>query len=142
MIRRLIEADYVHVENPSGDKIKFWLMESRTPRMLVELAQRYREETEGLLSSRPLLANAIAGDKSSVEDGLEKEQKLERDADRRYWEPLFKELEGLRHLGYEPEEEVYEKMVNSKGVTGSCQYNDFDTLFWQKILIPVFARMA
>ena len=106
MIRRLIEADYVNVENPSIDKIKFWLTESRTPRMLVELAQRYRRQVEELLAMRPLLANACSGDMVSVEDALENEQKLERDADRRYWMPLFQELEELRHQGYNAEDEV------------------------------------
>lgn len=106
MIRRLIEADYVNIENPSSNKIKFWLMESRTSHMLVELAQRYRGQAEELISSRALLANACSGDISSVEDSLENEQKLERDADRRYWMPLFQELEELRHLGYDSEEDV------------------------------------
>jgi hypothetical protein len=106
MIRRLIEADYVNVENPSSDKIEFWLTESRTPRMLVELAQRYRRQAEELLALRPLLANACSGDMASVEDALENEQKLERDADRQYWMPLFQELEELRHQGYNTEEEV------------------------------------
>jgi hypothetical protein len=74
--------------------------------MLVELAQRYRRQAEELLALRPLLANACSGDMASVEDALENEQKLERDADRRYWMPLFQELEELRHQGYNAEEEV------------------------------------
>lgn len=106
MIRRLIEADYVNDDNPSDDKVRFWLMESRTPPMLVELAQRYREQAESLIPSRPLLANATRGDESSIEADLEKEQKLEREADRRYWKPLFQELEQLRRLGYDSEEDV------------------------------------
>lgn len=106
MIRRLIEADYVSTENPSSDKLRFWLMESRTPRMLLELSQRYREQTEGLISSRPLLTIICRGDESAIEDELETEQKLERDADRRYWIPLFQELEELRHQDYNSEEEV------------------------------------
>lgn len=106
MIRRLIEADYVNVENPSSDKIKFWLMESRTPHMLVELAQNYRKQAEELLSSRTLLTNACSGDIYSIEESLEYEQKLEREADRQYWMPLFQELEELRHQDYNSEEEV------------------------------------
>ncbi len=106
MIRRLIEANYVNAENPSDEQIEFWLMESRTPRMLVELAQRYREQAESLIPSRPLLANACTGEESSVENDLEEEQKLEREADRRYWKLLFQELEELRGLGYDSEEDV------------------------------------
>jgi hypothetical protein len=59
-----------------------------------------------MLSARPLLADACSGRASSVEDGLEKEQKLERDADRQYWLPLFNELEALRHQKHESEEAV------------------------------------
>jgi len=106
MIRRLLEADYVSDDNPSNDKVRFWLMESRTPRMLVELAQRYRAEAESLIPSRPLLASACRGDESSVEADLEEEQKVEREADRRYWKPLFEELEELRRRGYGSEEDV------------------------------------
>ena len=106
MIRRLIEADYVKEDDPSDDKVKFWLMESRTPRMLVELAQRYQAEAESLIPSRALLANALKGDESSTEDELEEERKTEREADRRYWKPLFEELEELRHRGYDSEARV------------------------------------
>ncbi len=106
MIRRLVEADYVSVPAPSQEKIRFWLSESRTPRMLIELAQRYRTETESMTLSRPLLAHAQSGDETSIEDGLEHEQKSERIADRQYWLPLFQELEELRRLGYDSEEDV------------------------------------
>jgi hypothetical protein len=106
MIRRLVEADYVNVENPSDEKVRFWLMESRTPRMLVELAQQYKEQTESLMALRPLLAAAFTGDEFALEDALDKEQKLEREADRQYWKPLFQELEELRRSGYDSEEEV------------------------------------
>lgn len=106
MIRRLLEADYVNVDKPSNEKVRFWLIESRTPRILVELAQRHPQQAQSLIPSRPLLANACSGDESSVEDDLEEEQKLERQADRRYWKPLFQELEELRRLSYGSEEDV------------------------------------
>lgn len=106
MLRRLIEADYVNDENPSRDKVKFWLLESRTPRMLIELAQRYQSETESLILSRPLLEHIYTEDESLIDDELDKEQKVEREIDRKYWAPLFRELEELRHAGYDAEEEV------------------------------------
>ena len=106
MIRSLIEADYIKAVNPGIDKIKFWLMESRTPIMLVELSGEYKGLAESLISNRPLLAAAINRDISSIENELEIEQKKEREADRLYWEPLFKELEKLRHQGYDSEEKV------------------------------------
>ena len=106
MIRRLIEADYVNNANPSNDKVRFWLMESRTPRMLVELARQYEAEADSLIPSRPLLAYGSRGEEASIEAELEREQKLERQADRRYWEPLFQELEELRRQGHDSDELV------------------------------------
>ena len=42
MIRRLIEANYVqNRENPTSAQILFWLAESRTPEILLELARLY-----------------------------------------------------------------------------------------------------
>ena len=34
---------------------------------------------------------------NAIEEDLREEERLEREADRRYWEPLKKELEQLRH---------------------------------------------
>lgn len=106
MIRRLIEADYVRIKRPGKEKIKFWLMESRTPEMLVKLVQQYDNIVKSLIPQRPLLDKVISGDFYSIETELEREQKKEREADRIYWKPLFKELEILRHRGYSPEEEI------------------------------------
>ena len=106
MIRRLIESDYINAPNPSPDQIKFWLRESRTPAMLVKLAEGWKSEAEDLCSTRPLLSAALNGDELLVESELEKEQKSEREADRNYWQPLLRELEALRTKGYEAEEEV------------------------------------
>lgn len=106
MIRRLIEADYLNEEHPSSEKVRFWLAESRTPLMLIELVQGYKAEAESLLHARPLLLSASKGNESSLETELEREQKLEREADRRYWQRLVHELEELRGRGYDPEEDV------------------------------------
>jgi len=106
MLRRLIEADYVNDENPSREKVKFWLLESRTPRILIELARRFQSETDSLMPFRPLLKHISTEDESLIETELDKEQRLEREIDRKYWAPLFRELEELRHAGYDTEEEV------------------------------------
>jgi len=106
MIRRLIEADYVGAENPSNEKIQFWLLESRTPRMILDLVQRHSQLAKQLIPIRPLLDNAFTGSEFSIEEELEREQKLQRDADRKYWTPLLQELEELKSQGYESEEEV------------------------------------
>ena len=106
MIRRLIEADYVKSKNPESDKVNFWLRESRTPRMLIELAQNFPTETESLTSTRPALIHALEGKEKPLENELESEQREERETDRQYWEPLFRELEYLRRSGYDTEEVV------------------------------------
>ncbi len=77
MIRRLIDAEYVGTTYPSDDKVEFWLMESRTPRMLVELAQRYKQQAAELVSARSLLAAAIQGNEAVIEDGLAQEQMVD-----------------------------------------------------------------
>ena len=106
MIRRLVEADYVARENPSDTDVEFWLRESRTPAMLTSLAQSFQPLTEALTPVRPLLSAARDGDERRVEEELEREEHLEREADRAHWEPLRRELEELRRSGGQTEEEV------------------------------------
>ena len=48
-------------------------------------------------SHRPLLSLAVPKNEAELIRALDKEEKLERSADRIYWEPLRKELEALRH---------------------------------------------
>jgi len=106
MIRRLIEADYVGQQNPATEQLRFWLLESRTPGMLIELARTHRSLADSLKPVRRVLVPADAGDEAEIEVELEREEKAERDADRRYWEALRKELEELRRLNIASEEEV------------------------------------
>jgi hypothetical protein len=98
MIRRLVEAHYAqHRENPNPQQVQFWLQESRTVSLLLELAQRFPDELLAATGVRPLLALAGTGDEVGLAGALEAEEKRERDADRLYWLPLRKELEALRH---------------------------------------------
>jgi hypothetical protein len=106
MIRRLIESDYVRQDNPTIEKVRFWFMESRTPEMLIELAQTYREECDKLSHVRKVLRYAVKTDKTAIEFELNREEVEVREADRCYWEPLRKELEDLRHMDFANEEEV------------------------------------
>jgi len=106
MIRRLIEADYVRQENPTIQQVRFWLLQSRTPEMIIELAQTYVQESESLSNVRKVLQYAWKADKSKIEIELNREELNERSVDRLYWEPLRKELEDLRHMNYAAEEEV------------------------------------
>jgi len=43
-----------------------------------------------------LLEHAASGDEESLASALQAEQEVEREADRRYWAPLKRELEQLR----------------------------------------------
>lgn len=106
MIRRLVEADYVTTNNPSAEQLRFWLLESRTPEMLIALSASHSELTHLLQHLRPLLADALQGTLPRIEQALFDEQRVERDIDRRYWLPLRKELEELRSLNFPTEEEV------------------------------------
>ncbi|MEP0821814.1 MAG: hypothetical protein HRF44_03105 [Ignavibacterium sp.] len=106
MIRRLVEADYLSQKEHSAEKVRFWLLESRTPRMLMELARQAQALAGELSSVRPLLVAALKGDEHALEEGLAAEQQQVREIDRAYWEPLRQELEELRRAGYPPEEPV------------------------------------
>lgn len=98
MIRRLIEANYAqHRLAPSEEQLRFWLLDSRTPEMLIELAANDPEIARSATERRPLLTHATAADGQVLRQALAKEQESERDADRSYWEPLKQELEQLRH---------------------------------------------
>ncbi len=98
MIRRLVEANYfAHRRNPNRAQVEFWLMELRTPELIEEVAKRFPRVCRRLVSSRPLLARALSADPAELAKELEKESAAERDKDRRYWLPLHKQLEALRH---------------------------------------------
>ena len=97
MIRRLVEAHHAqHHAAPTDAPIRFWLCESRTPELLVELAAKYSEHAEQLTAERPLMIAAINGDPDAIAQGLADEQSREVEQDRRYWTPLKAELEQLR----------------------------------------------
>jgi hypothetical protein len=97
MIRRLVESHFVrHRDSPEPRRVDFWLRECRTPAILFEIAERFAEQTASALSARPLLARAAERDESGLREALAAEEAAEREADRRYWLPLRRELEELR----------------------------------------------
>jgi len=106
MVRRLLEADYSATEHPSAEQLKFWLLESRTPEMLRELALAHPSVVNELVGIRPLLRVAANDDPAKMEMALYEEEQAERAADRRYWEPLKLELTALRQTALQVEEEV------------------------------------
>jgi hypothetical protein len=97
MIARLVEANYFqHRDDASPERVRFWLLEMRTPALLVEAAQRFPADLEQLSGRRPLLRLAATGAQTAVMDAMHSEEQAEREADRRYWKPLLAELQRLR----------------------------------------------
>jgi hypothetical protein len=98
MIRRLIETDYFeHPEQPGTRRQRFWLLELRTPELLIEVASAHSALCRKLTKSRPLLEFAASGNEAVLITALLEEEQSEREADRRYWAPLKAQLEQLRH---------------------------------------------
>ena len=97
MLRRLVEVNYFeNRRNPTREQVRFWFLELRTPDLLIELAQAEGQIPAQLRRKRPLLELAVTANKSSLADALFAEEQKEREADRKYWAPLKKELESLR----------------------------------------------
>ncbi len=63
----------------------------------MEVARQHERACRRLASSRHLLSFALSDNLEGVNRELAKEEAAERDEDRRYWSPLRKELETLRH---------------------------------------------
>jgi hypothetical protein len=98
MIRRLVEAHYFqHNAKPNPAQVKFWLIELRTPQLLLEVAQARPSLARRLASKRPLLRPAAAGKLTQLERALATEENNLRAEDKAYWLPLLKELESVRH---------------------------------------------
>jgi hypothetical protein len=97
MIRRLVESHFFQNQKaPSVAQKKFWLVELRTPELLMQATQANPALAHRLKTKRPLLAHALAGTLSKVEAALSAEETSERRQDRNYWLPLRRELEKLR----------------------------------------------
>lgn len=98
MIRLLVEAHYQQqCASANDDQVRFWLREARTPGILQAVAQKYPASVAEVAPHRPLVADVASATVEAIEQGLQDEERMERDADRRYWAPLFKELEQIRH---------------------------------------------
>ncbi len=97
MISALVEGHYLATgDSPNPERVRFWLMETRTPERLLDLAVRFPDESQTLLACRPLLGLAIASDLPSLREALDAEVRAEQEKDRIYWEPLKREMEGFR----------------------------------------------
>ena len=98
MLKRLVENNIILNKDKSSDeRVKWWLQESRIPERLIELARKYPKITKDSITHRPLLSYALTSDIQKLNSGLHKEELIERQKDIKYWAPLKKELEILRH---------------------------------------------
>lgn len=97
MIRRLVDAHYdQNRDEPTDDRVRFWLRESRTPEVLIRVAAEHSELLKEVMKSRPLLAESLGASRTALQKELDKEQAAEREADQNYWRPLIKELVAMR----------------------------------------------
>jgi hypothetical protein len=99
MIRRLVDANYLsYRDEPTPERVVFWLREMRDPDLLVEVARAHADAVEELAKERPLLALATTGNLESGALGraLRDEEEEERRLDAAYWKPLRERIENLR----------------------------------------------
>ncbi len=97
MIRRLVDAHYdQNSDEPTDDRVRFWLRESRSPETLIQVAAAHPDLLRPLLLVRPLLEESLGASVNALGKALAIEQAEEKVADEQYWRPLKKELESLR----------------------------------------------
>ena len=98
MLKHLVENDIVlHKNNPKDERIIWWFEESRNSQTLIELAEKYPRIVKKCIGNRPLLSYTMVKDIKNINAKLYQEELLERKKDIKYWLPLKKELELLRH---------------------------------------------
>ena len=102
MLNRLVENDMILTKRPSRKKIKWWLLECRNSEKLIRLVKKNKELAKECILKRPLLKTALKGDVKKLQRELYKEELKEREKDEKYWLPLKKELETLRHKKVSP----------------------------------------
>lgn len=97
MLRRLLEAHYFqHRDHPTAAQIRFWMLELRSPELLIEIARQHPSACKRAIPRRPLLSFAAQADQVELEVELRREENHERNIDQRYWRPLRAELERIR----------------------------------------------
>ncbi|MCA9411135.1 MAG: hypothetical protein KC940_19480 [Candidatus Omnitrophica bacterium] len=102
MVRRLLEADILnHSSDPTDRQIRFWLLECRTPELLMDLAKRFSKTVRSLSEKRRALVFATEGAIEELRKELQREEELEKEADRMYWDPLKQELAEMKRSSRE-----------------------------------------
>jgi hypothetical protein len=99
MIRRLVDVSYLEFrDEPTPERVEFWLRELRSPDLLAEAVSRHAGRAAELRNGRPLLAwaNEIGLGSGELERALRAEEDAERRADAEHWKPLRQKLERLR----------------------------------------------
>jgi len=97
MIRRLVDAHYDEFRSdPTDDRIRFWLRDSRTPEVLISVAEANPKLLQQVLPERPLLAETMSASHTALQQELDKEKLSVMETDAQYWRPLMKELEAMR----------------------------------------------
>lgn len=99
MLRRLVDANYLtYRDEPTPERVCFWLEELRTPELLVEAAQRHSEVAQAARRDRPLLELATREglDRGDLGRALRAEEDAVRSEDEAYWRPLKQKLGRLR----------------------------------------------
>jgi hypothetical protein len=99
MIRRLVDVNYLnHRDEPTSERVLFWLRELRSPELLVEAVRAHPGVVEQLTGERPLLKLAISENLASgvLGQALRDEEEAERRLDAAYWKPLRERIERLR----------------------------------------------
>ena len=97
VIALLVDIHYrEHGQEPTPERIRFWLGQSRTPETTLVLVQRFPDEAREMIADRLFLEAALAGDLAKVRDGLKEEELRDRQRDREYWAPLKAEMETFR----------------------------------------------
>ena len=100
MIRRLMDSHYDEYRTqPTDDRVRFWLRESRTPDVLIAVAAEYHDLCREVMKIRPLLVETLRACRTTLCQEPAKEEAAEKSADEHYWRPLMRELESLSAAG-------------------------------------------
>jgi hypothetical protein len=105
MIRRLVDVNYLsYRDEPTPERVVFWLRELRTPELLVEAAQAHAGAAAELAGERPLLRLATVESVESevLSKALRDEEEEERRLDAAYWKPLREQMERIRRARIKP----------------------------------------
>jgi hypothetical protein len=113
IIDALIEGHYRALgQDPTPERVSFWLSESRNPERLLALVKRFPTEANVHSDHRPLLQLALEERRDALLEALDKETRAEQAKDRAYWVPLRAEFESFRRAEREGLREVGDQLLD------------------------------